>query len=63
MNVNPPMSKEVVKQAEKFYDAFLREQMFVKIKPCPAWYDKTHWSGNKFKIQTYVLNCLLLALI
>jgi len=57
------MSEEAVEQTEKFYDAFLREQMFVKVISCHAWYDETHLSENKFKMQTYFLNCLLLALI
>jgi hypothetical protein len=51
------MSEDAVEQAEKFYEAFIREQIFVKIKSCYAWYDETHRSENKFKLQTYVLNC------
>jgi len=57
------MSEEAVEQAEKFYDMFLREQMFVKIKSCLAWNDERHRSENQFKMQTHVLNCLPLALI
>lgn len=57
------MSEEAEEKAEKFYDAFLREKMFVKIKSCHAWYDEIHQSENKFKKPTYVLNCLLLTLI
>jgi hypothetical protein len=46
------MSEEAAEQAEKFYDAFLRAQMFVKNKSCHAWYDERHRSENKFKMQT-----------
>jgi hypothetical protein len=45
------MSEDAVKQAEKFYDAFLREKMFVKIKSCHAWYDETHRSEKSLKYR------------
>jgi len=47
------VSEEAVERTEKFYDALLREQTFVKIIPRHAWYEEKRWPENKFKMQTY----------